>query len=50
MLEVGNSVEFVKDGSLEVGVLIEKDVYNAKIENNEKDVIDVPYKDIKDLI
>jgi len=50
LLEVGNAVEFVKNGNIDNGVLIEKAVYNAKIENDNKDVIEVPYKDIKEIL
>jgi len=52
LLENGQNVEFVKAGELFEGVLIEKNVYNATVElaNDDKDVLDVPYKDIKEIL
>ena len=56
LLNEGVTVEFVKNGGLEDGLLLVKDVYTAKVEvidaedANLKVQLDVPYKDIKAIL
>lgn len=50
LLNVGDVVEFVKGGAVDEGLLLVKDTYKAVIEfdgENAKELVDVPYKDIK---